>query len=476
MPYLPIAPIADDRRTKQGCPPIKLTNCYVRPTPSGSAKAVRAPYFIAPTPGRTLRATMRDNVRGLYAAQGCRSGNLFIANGSSIAEMTASLSYTDIGTISGGDIVTMRADRADLAVRSFGELYRWNGAAFTNVTDSDAPSFAQTLAIVARRWVAAFQDNDAFGWSVAGDFSDWPANNQAQDQDMPDPIVGQENINGDLWSFNAESTEPWQPTGGAETSAFAKVQGGRIPFGLAGRHAIAPFGGGAMLLAHTRQIMGTAGYDLQPVPNPALEEALKALSTDDLADCAAWSYRTPGKELWGLNIGLAEGYVFDSEIGLWHQRAKYGADAFDIDFAATAFGRVFVASRQSMAVWSLDEDVYTDAGEPILRDMTVHIPSQGDVPVDRLVFDLITRDVPIEGQGSAPVMRIRVSNDNGESWSDWREDIALPTASAKFRVQDFAFGVASHEHGMLVQIRISDPIGFSFWGVWCNPSEQELSS
>lgn len=479
MPYLPIAPSSDDRRVKQGCPPIRLVNCLVRPTPTYSAKARRAPLFISPAPGRTLRATVSHNVRGLFAKDGCRNGHVFIPNGIEMSEMDEAYLAVYVGAIADGnistDIVTMRADRSDLGVRAFGRLYNYNGTAFSQVTDADAPSYAQTLAIVARRWVAAFQNNDAFGWTVAGDYSDWPVNNQAQDQDLPDPIVGQENIAGDLWSFNSESTEIWQATGGAETTAFAKLPGARIPFGLAGRSAIAQFGGGAMLLAHTRQVMGTSGYDMTPVPNPALEEALKSLSVSELRDSSGWSYRTPGKEFWGINASLPTGHVFDSETGLWHERAKFGASMYDIDFACAAFGKVFVASRQTNKVWSLEEDVYTDAGDPIVRDMTVHIPSVGEVPVNRLVFDIITRDVPITGDGSSPAMRVRVSNDNGETWSEFRT-LSLPTASNKFRVQDFAWGMASHEHGMLVHMQITDPIGFSIWGLWVNPDESELNA
>jgi hypothetical protein len=475
MPYLPIAPAQDDRRQKQGASPITLLNCLVRLTPELSAKAGRSPYFIAPAPGRTLAFTAEANVRGIFSRKGCRNGNLFVAAGSSLVELSSNYSSTTIGTINGGDMVTMRADRSDLAILSSGVLRRWNGTTLAGISDVDAPTNAETLAIVARRWVAAFSDNDAFGWSVAGDYSDWPANNQAQDQDMPDMIVGQEEIAGDLWSFNAETTQVWQATGGAEESAFAKVQGVSIPFGLAGRHAIAAFGGGAMLLAHTRQVMGTSGYDLQPVAYPDLESTLKDLTEAELADCAAWSYRAPGKWFWALNAGLEIGYVFDGETGLWHGRTKYGSDEYDLDFATSAFGRVFVAGRQSRKVWVLDDNVYTDDGDPILREMTVHIPSQGDVPVDKLVFDLVTRDVPVTGQGSSPVMQVRTSSDNGEVWSDWRE-LALPTPSNKFRVQDFAFGVASAEHGMLVHMRISDPIGFAFHGVWINPSEQEMNA
>ena len=480
MPYLPIAPQSDDRRNKQGTTPIALTNALVRQTPSDSARARRSPYFIGPTPGRVLRATMTDNIRGLFAEEGCRNGNLFAPNGSFLAEISSSYSATNVGSIGGGDVVTMRADRSDLAVRAYGELYRWNGTAFTNVSDVDAPLFAETLAVVARRWVAAFEDNDAFGWSVAGDFSDWPANNQAQDQDMPDPIVGQEEIGGDLWSFGSKSTQIWQPTGGAEEVAFSPVTGANIPIGMAAREAFAKTAGGGMLLGHTRVVYGTQGYDLVPVANLSLESALKALTVAEMADCVACSYRDGSKEFWGLNAGLENGSWFDLSTGLWHDRSKYGADEYDIDFAASAFGKVFVASRSSPKIWSLEDDVYIDGydadGEtiPIVRDLTVHIPSQGDVPVDRLVFDMVVRAVPLTGQGSSPKMMVRYSNDNGETWDTWR-DLDLPTPSNAFRVQDWGLPMASAENGLLVHIRITDPVGWAFSGAWVNPSEEEMN-
>lgn len=481
MPYRPIAPQADDRRQKQAVAPIILKNCYVRQTPADDPKAARAPYFIAPTPGRTLRATMPNNVRGLFSEPGCRRGNLFVPNGSVLTEMSASYTYSEVGEINGGDIVQMRADREDLALLTFGVMRRWTGAAYTVIEDEDAPTFTGALAVVARRWVAANQGTDLFGWALAGDPTDWPANNEAQDQDLPDPLVGLEEIGGDLWAFGSKTTGVWQATGGAEEVAFAKMGGVGISVGLAGRDAFAPMGAGGMLLGHNRVVYGTQGFNLTPVPNLALEQALKALTASELEDCAAWSYEDGSKELWGINAGLAEGHVFDAQTGLWHLRSKYGSDTYDIDFAASAFGQIFVASRQSPAVWTLDDDVYIDGFDdngdaiPIQRDMTLSIPSAGDVPVSRLVFDVKLKDVPSTGQGSSPKMLLRASSDGGASWDTW-QDVDLPTPQNKFRPQAWALGLATAEHGMLVQLRITDPIGFAFSGVWINPTLEEMNA
>lgn len=472
MPYLPIAPQSDDRRRKQGTAPITLTNAMVRRTPTNSAQFRRAPYFITPTPGRTLRATMTDNIRGLFAQQGCRDGHLFIPNGAVMSEMTPSLSSTNIGAIGGGEAVKMRADRSSLATLAGGDLINWDGSSYTTVSDGNAPSPAATLAIVARRWLAAFFSNDARGWSKAGDFSTWDPNGQMVDQDLPDVIVNDEEIGGALWGFNAESTQIWNPTGGAEASAFSLVDGVNIKIGIAGRNLFAKTGAGGMIMGHNRVVHGTSGYDLTPVPNAALEQALKALSISELAAGNAWSYRDGAKECAGFNFGaLDRAYVFDTDVGLWHERKRYNMSAYDVDFSATAFGMNFVASSESMKLWTLDDDVFTDDGDPIVRDLTVHIPSQGAVPVDKLVFDMKTRAVPV---GLVPQMQVRASNDNGESWGDWRT-LDLPTPSNKFLVQDYAFGLADPLDGMIIHIRISAAFGFLFYGLWVNPTAAELN-
>lgn len=476
MPFFRIAPQSDNRRQKEATAPITLVNCQVKRTPADSPWAARAPLFIAPTPGRTLRATFPNNIRGLFAAPGCRNGNFFTAAGSTLYETPSDgFGFASVGALAGGEAVTMRADRANLGIRAFGQLKLWDGTDFTQVTDTNAPSFAQTFAVVAGRWVAAFQDNDVFGWAKAGLPLEWDPNGQAADFDLPDPIVGQEEIGGDLWSFNARSTQIWQATGGAENAAFAKMAGVNVKVGLAARSAFAPVGAGGMMLGHNRVVHGTQGAGLVPVPNLSLETALKDLSASELADCVAWSYQNGSKEFWGLNAGLSSGHVYDADVQLWHERKRYGYDAYDIDFVTNAFGMILAASRQGPEVWSLDDDVYTDAGDPIVREFTVAVPAQGDVPVDRIVWAIQTRDTPLSGEGSEPTMLVATSTDSGLTWSDERE-VSLPTRSNRFRVQEFAFGRASAENGMLIRHRISDPFGFAAYGLWVNPTDTEINS
>lgn len=475
MPYSAIIKSTDNRLQKQAATPTVLRNCQVERANPGAPR--RSQFFIGPTPGRTRVVTLMDDCRGLFAADGCQNGKLYAPAGGDLNEVTSSYGFTAVGTgLSGGDVVVMRADRADLRVLAFGGIYGWNGSSFSQVVDGDAPNPAATLAVVGGRVVAAFDDLDAFGWAKAGLFSDWDSNGQAADVDLSDPIVGQENCNGDLCSLNSSSIQFWQATGGIESEAFAPIPGATFrATGLLARDAVAKTRDGLMFLGADRVPYEIVGQSVRPLPYADLELALRDVLASDLErDARVWSYTDGAHEFVGYNVGLDRCFVYDRMLGLWHERTRYGVSAYDVDFAARAFGKVHVAGLRNPYIWRLDPQVYTDDGDPIIRVMTAHIPVGGDVPVDRIVLDAEFYDQPEEGQGSAPTIMLEVSMDLGRSWCEPRH-LSLPALGDYIsRVQDFQFGLASAERGVLVRLTLTDPIGFNVAGFWINPSREEV--
>lgn len=475
MPYFPIIPGTDNRRETRGCLPTVLRNCMVEKAPEGASR--RSPYFIMPTPGRTLRATMAANSRGLYAEPGSISGNLIAPAGSDLNKVTSAYTVTSIGSITGTDDVQMVPFQANMALLADSVLYHNDGATHTQITDADAPSAPSTLASCAYRLVAANAAADAFSWSKAGLYNDWATDGTAADIYLPDPIVNQLEINAELWSFNSRSIQIWQPTGGAEAEAFAASSTGGLRVGLLTKQAIARVRDGAMFIGSDRRVYRTSGSGAEPVVNRDLETALAALSATDIAaNVRCWSYTQEAKTFFGVVMGLERGFVYDLDLGLWHERTRYGYGAYDIDFATTAFDaqEVVVASASQPSLWTLDQDVYTDAGTAIEREMTIHVPAPGDASIDQIVFDMEFRDQPTTGQGSAPTMLVSVSRDGGEAWSEERS-ITLPTLGQyRKRIRASRWGSGYAEQGMMIRIRLSDPIYFAVFGVWINPSMQEV--
>lgn len=470
MAYSALIQSTDRRLQSQACTPQGVTNVYVERTPAGEKR--RAQFFLRPTEGLVAVADLPADCRGLFSQVGCRSGDLFAAAGGAVLQIASSYSYSTIGSVTGGDAVGFSAFRTNLAVRAFGVLYLYDGS-FTAVTDVDAPTFASTLAVVQFRAVAAYQDGDGFSWSGAGTFGTWPSGGAAADLYLPDKIVAQLELDGRLASFNAASTQFWDPTLGAETEAFQLVQGVNIPVGAAGREAVGKTrDGGAVVVGHDRCIYKVNGVSFQRLQNRDIEVAMEDLSDDELAAVKVWSYYTGSKEFTCINLGLARAFFYDHDTGFWHERTRYGLDAYDLDFCARAFGQVFVASMTSATLWRLDKDVYTDDGEAILREITIHAPVSGDVPIDCIALDF--EWYAQDDAGARPTISLEVSLDGGRSWCEPRQ-LTLPRLGEYgARVRDFGFGMASAEWGVLVRLRLAAAIGFGWWGLWINPSADEV--
>lgn len=469
--YAPIAPQTDDRLQKKGALPTVLRNCMVDIAPAATQR--RSQYFICPTPGRTLRATLQDNCRGLFSEPGCVSGNLFAPAGGMFNQVFSNWGMISTGTITGADDVEMVPFQSSVAALALGLMYLWDGSTFTQITDGDAPNPALTLASVAFRLVAAVADGTGFGWSTAGAFNAWDPAGTAADIYLPDIIVNQFELSGSLFSFNQRSTQEWQPTGGAESEAFALVPS-TTRIGLAAKGAITRTGDGLIFVGHDRRVYRAS--PISPISNRDIETALAALTATEMAAVRCWSYTQESKIYACVNAGLERAWVYDVDLGLWHERSHYGDDVYDIDFATAAFDNasVVVASATTDALWTLDRDVYTDAGTLIEREMTIHVPVQGDAPINRIVLDAEFRDQPTTGQGVAPVIMLSVSLDGGDSWCDERM-LSLPAlGDYGVRVQDFCFGLALAEWGALIKLRITDPIFFAVYGCWINPSPQEV--
>lgn len=477
MTFFPIAPGSDDRR-KRCAVPIVTRNMVLEDV--GASSATRGRYMLTNAPGRTRFATLPANCRGLFCQPGVADDKLYAAAGGAIYRVGSDGNYGSIGAIAGGDIVHMAGLRTQLIARAFQSIHYYAGSTLSTVTDSDAPDEPSSLAVVAGRVVCADSAADTFNWSVAGDPSSWNSAGIAADINLPDPIRNQVEYRGDLLSLGTRSAQVWKPTIGAESEAFSPLEGVDIRRGLLAQDAICPIGEGDwMLIGDDRVFHRTSGYNLVPVPNRDAEIAMQALTDSQIAGAVAWSYKDGSKEFAVFNVGLQRAFQYDVTERVWSERALFGASAYDIDFAARAFGRVIVGSRSSPILWALDSSAFDDDGEPIEREMTLHIPAGGGASIDRLVFELQVRDQPLTGQGSSPTMMLTYSRDGGNRFSLDRDGVqrtlVLPGRGQTRRVQASQFGKAPGDTGFLLRLRMTDPVRIGLTGVWVNPDEREIT-
>lgn len=470
MPPLPILASSDDRRAR-GIMPVRLRNCLLDPLPVGAGKL--QPYAIVPRPGRVLVTTLSGQGRGLFAQDGVQGGLLFAASGSSIYSISAAGAATNISTIDGADVAHFGGLRANLVLRSGSSIYRYNGSALTASTDANRPLTPRTLAIVAGRALLADATDDLFQWSKPGLPLEFDPNGIAADFELPDPIVAQTEHRGDLISFNSKSTQRWQATGGIESEAFAPVLSATIRQGLLSTHAFARMNDDLCFIAEALTAY-RINEGFTPLQNRDLTAVLQGLTVSDRAETFCSSWEDGERNVWITRLkGVGRGFAYDVMTGSWSEVTTYGLDQYDLAFSAQAYGATYVMGRETGAVWRLDRTSYTDAGEPIERIMTLRVMAGRDTPIDELALDLQCVDQPLTGQGSAPTAVIRASRDGGMTWDPPRT-VNLPTPGQYGRrVQLWGMGLITREHGLTLEIVITDPIGFAITGAWINPTAEE---
>jgi len=471
MPLLPIVLGSDDRR-KKGVTLKRLRNCLVEPIPADLGKGR---YAIIPRPGLRPFATLSGAARGLFAQAGVQGSGLFGVGGAALSEVSAIGAVTSVGAVAGTDNAGFGGLRSKLVVRAGGKLYVKDGASFDVVTDVDAPTDAQTLAISGGRVVAGNSVDDLWGWSKAGDPLDWDPNGQAADFDQPDPLLAQIDIGGDLMNLNSTTVQRWRATGGPEAQAFAPVSGSTIYRGILGRDTLTRIGAGsAAFIGDDFSAYRISVGGLEAVPNRDLADILKALTPAQRALTLSWSYTDGDRDVWVVRAqGSERAFVHDFLTGVWSEWTRYGRAQFDLGFAAQAYAGTFAASPSSADVYRLDEAAFDDLGDPIERIMTVVLQPGRDAPIDEVALDLAVLDQPLIGQGSAPKAMIAASYDGGFTFDAAREVNLPPRGQYRTRMSLWGFGQVNREHGLTLEIRITDPVRFACYGAWINPTAEE---
>jgi hypothetical protein len=478
VPFFPVIASSDDR-TARGCVPVVMRNCFLQPQAEGASK--RTPFFVGPTPGLVARVVPSSgkNVRGLFCRPGVQSGNLFAACGDELHSINTDWVATDTGATLGGTTGRVLFDGlgANALALANNTLTVWNGTTPTNVnssTDPDFPSNAYTLASLADRALTSAQDSDQFDWSGVGDATSWPSTGFAASARLPDPIVSQIVLGGDLWHHGKNNAQVWRAVGGSDADAFDLLSSLVIDRGIIGRDAIAKLDSSAAWIGEDRVAYELNGYAPSRIVNRDLELALRALSDDAAANIACLAYSFGSHLTWLANLPDSRAFAFDMLTRKWHERTTFGQDGFAIRHYARFGDKHVVASDNSDAIYTWEDDVYSDAGTPIERVIMLHVPFQGrNTPVSNITLDMKTFGQPVTGQGSAPVAMVSFSRTGGSlnSIPDFGiERMVSLGAAGQYgkRPTLWRLGAVNAADGLLLRIRITDPVGFALSGVWVN--------
>jgi hypothetical protein len=402
----------------------RCINLFPEAIPEGG----KDPGFLNRAPGLRLVATVGNGpIRGLWS----HSGYLYVVSGTGFYQMTSAYVATLKGTVTGTGPVSMADNGTQLfiACNPDGFIYNYNTDVFAQITD---PDFEGAVNVGYLDGYFVFnQPNSQTVWitSLLDGLSVDPLD-FASAEGSPDGLVSLIVDHRELWLFGTDSTEVWYNSGEADFP-LTRIQGAFNEIGCVAPYSVAKLDNGIFWLGADARGQGIVyranGYTGQRVSTHALEYAIQSYGT--ISDAVAYTYQQEGHAFYVLTFPTAgKTWVYDVAVNAWHERAGFlnGDFVRHRSNCQAAFNNVpHVGDFENGSVYVLDLSVYADNGVPQkwLRSWRAIPTGQNDLKRTThhsLQLDCETGVGLLTGQGSAPQVMLRFSDDGGHTWSNER--------------------------------------------------------
>ena len=270
----------------------------------------------------------------------------------------------------------------------------------------------------------------------------------------------------ELWLIGERTTEIWYDAGN-QYFAFSRLQGITLQIGTSAAQSVCRFQGGLIWLSKSERgqniVVATEGYAHQVVSTAAMSKELATYPV--VSDAIGYTYSEEGHSFYVLTFPTADvTWVFDAQSGEWHKRASYDPvtgkfhrhrSNCQINFQ----NQTLVGDYVNGSVYRMDRSSFTDAGNPLVGlRRTLHI--WDGIARERVFHSQMQiqfrAGVGLQtGQGSAPSVMLRWSDDSGFTWSNEYQASPGAAGATKTRVIWRRLG-ASRDR--VYEVRVSDPV------------------
>lgn len=453
--------------------PLRLLNMFAVPIPSETGKPVR--LALVPTPGRVERLDLGAPIQGIYCEPGVRNGALFAVAGGTLYSISSSWVATSLGAIGGTGDAVFAGLRDNLYVARADKPWRYNGSALTQVSDVDAPN-ATSLLVLSQRLVASEDGADTYYWSGVLDGTSWDALGFATAEQRPDEIRQMLRLSGQIIAGGAASIEIIRATS-STTLPFANITGQSIDEtgGFLSKYSWAIRGDKLFIVGGNLSPYVMNGFSLSPLPrNGEMEDDLLALSAADRALVRCMAYQYGSNEFFKVRIPSKAAYVLNTTTGFWHREQSWEQSTYLPQYHTSAYGYDVQADEGGSKIYTLDNTVFTDAGNTVERIITLRAAFPDYETIGSLCIDLQAFGRPASGQGSNPTIMVEVSTNGRTISDDGRSEIMLQLGADGVYRKPVMWGLGMVPPGEAtnISIRMTDPVGISINGAWINEGQR----
>jgi hypothetical protein len=454
----PIA-LANNRGRSIPVNPSRLVNFYAQPNPEGS----RTPATLFGTPGMKawcsglgapIRAVRYVGKLGyVYALAGTTLYRID-STGTATACTGATLPSSGTAMLSDNGVqVCLLVDGAGFII---------TGTTIVAITSADFNP-ASSVDFVDGYFVFTRLDSGQFFISGLYDGLLYDASEFATAESSPDNLLRVLVDHREVWLFGAQTTEAWINTG-ASPFPFERVSGAVLERGIAAGATAAKADNGVFWLGDDLIVYRAAGYQPARISTHAEEEILRTSTT---SDAIGWTYSQAGHTFYVLELPTSgRTLVYDAATNRWHERSSgLAGGAWRARQSVSAFGKILVGDSQAGNVAELDLNTYAELGGTLRSAASAAIV--GEHKRRFMASCTLEYEAGVglsTGQGSAPGIMLRISNDGGRTWGG--EKTALLGGIGDYRQSARWDRLGSFRGGSrAMEFAISDPIKRAIYGI-----------
>lgn len=423
------------------------------------------------TPGlRVLGTCGTGPIRATYVNS---TGAMAIVSGSEVYRVGLNWTFTKAGdllTSSGPVSCADNGTQMMIVDGTAGYIVSLVTGTLTQITSAAFPG-ADTVTFQDGYFICNNPGTGQFFISGLYDGFTWDALDFATAEGSPDATLAVLSNQRQLWIFGAKTIEVWWNSG-ATDFPFSRIDGAFIEYGCIAAFSVAKLANTVIWLGAGHNGHGVVwmadGYHAKRVSNHGVELALQGYG--DLSGATSWTYQQNGHDFYVLNIPTADAsWVFDVSTEQWHERCSITAlgtlSRSRPETYTYAFDDHVVGDYANGDIYALDESIYTEDGNPLVRmRRSPHLSAN----MKRLFFskfELAARvGVGLSGSpviGIDPQVELRYSDDFGHTWS--------PAQSRSLGlVGEYAKRVIWRRLGQsrtrVFEVRVSDPVEVAFLG------------
>jgi hypothetical protein len=406
--------------------------------------------------------------RKTFASQ---NGRAFVVSGAGVYEIAADGTPTLRGTLlqTQGNL-TIVENTVEMAICDGRKIFLFTYAtnSFAVVTDPDLPDVG-TVTVMDGYFIANELDTGRFYISGINNGAAWNALDFATAETAPDDLRACVRALGQLWLLGETTSEVWSNTGAADFP-FRRIQGSAFNVGVLSPYTALEVGDSFLWLGKSDLGSGVVylatGLLPRRVSTSPIEQIIQRAPDSD--QCTAHAYHADGHWFYVLTGGgLETSLVLDLTTMQWHERAQLNDQgAYEqhiVKDLMFAFGKHLGVDRRSGRIYRMSQDLYDNAGEVrSCERIFTHLSDEDKrVVYNRLAIGVEAGVGLADGQGSDPLLSLRLSKDGAKTWSTWFTTTIGKIGKTRNKAAFRRLGVAEQ---MTFNIRITDPVKVDITG------------